>query len=123
MEIIFDSHDYATLRSEAETLGFVNSKDNIITNGTFESGGGWFLNIVGDVYEPVTPPANPDDSWPKPVKRPGYWGRLRLNGQPQEMLSFSPNITQYVWNDELAGWTADGITIAPDWVATIGLIA
>lgn len=122
MEIVFDSHDYATLRNEAETLGFVDDEGNIVTNGTFESGGGWFLNVIGDVYEPILGSVDPENP-PMPVKRDGYWGRLRLNGQPQEIPSFSSNISQYVWSDALAGWTKDGITVAPDWVATIGLIA
>lgn len=110
-EIVFNSGDYATLLSEAKTLGFVDEDDNIITNGTFESGGGWFLNIVGTIYDVETP-------------RLGYWGRLRLNGTPAEMPTFSSAIVQYGYSQEAEGWVdlADG-SPAPDWVATTGVIA
>lgn len=131
-ELVFSAPDYATLLSEAETLGFTTTDENgekhIVTNGTFASGGGWFLNLVGQVYEPVTPPANPDDPWPEPVARPGYWGRLRLNGEPETMPSFSSAITQYAYvageNDAPGGWVnlADGKP-APVWVSDIGVIA
>lgn len=131
MEIIFNSHDYATLLDDAESLGFTqtDSEGNaaIVTNGTFESGGGWFLNIVGDVYEPIVGPIDPDNP-PTPVKREGYWGRLRLNGTPQEMPSFSSAITQYVFQQgdmETPGKWVDAATgaDAPDWVGNIGMIA
>ena len=133
-EIIFNSGDYATLLEEAKTLGFVDAEDNIITNGTFQSGGGWFLNLTGMVYEPVVPPTNPDDPWPAPVPRAGYWGRLRLNGTPDAMPTFSSAIVQYVWDQNIGpvdpvtgmhsgGWTDDGVTVAPEWVGQIGMIA
>jgi hypothetical protein len=122
-EIIFKAPDADYLASEAARLGFAGNEGHIITNGTLESGGGWFLNVVGTVYEPVTPPANPDDPWPAPVARPGYWGRLRLNGQPENMPPFSNDIVQYVWSDDLGGWTSDGTTLAPEWVSNIGVIA
>jgi len=116
-EIIFNSGDYATLLSEAEKLGFTQTDEEgnvtIVTNGTFASGGGWFLNIVGTIYDDQDPP----------VVRAGYWGRLRLNGTPDNMPTFSPAITQYVYSEALGGWTSDGTTLAPDWVATIGVIA
>lgn len=130
-EIIFNSHDYATLLSEAETLGFVSTdaegNKSIITNGTFESGGGWFLNITGDVYEPIVGPIDPDNP-PTPVKREGYCGRLRLNGTPDDMPTFSSAITQYVYaagDMETPGKWVDLATgeEAPVWVTTIGMIA
>ena len=110
-DIVFNSGDYATLLDEATTLGFVDADDNIIVNGTFESGGGWFLNIVGTIYDTQDPP----------VARDGYWGRLRLNGTPQDMPTFSSAITQYVYQD---GWVnaATGEP-APDYVANVGVIA
>lgn len=132
-EIVFNSGDYATLLAEAETLGFTTEDADgnvtIVTNGTFESGGGWFLNIVGTIYEPVTPPANPESPWPAPVARDGWWGRLRINGTPEAMPSFSDQITQYAYvagpdMETPGGWVnlADG-TPAPEWVSTIGVIA
>lgn len=118
MEIVFNSGDYATLQSEAKTLGFVDAEGNIITNGTFETGGGWFLNVVGVIYEPMIDPDTP------PVPRAGYWGRLRLNGTSAEMPTFSSAIVQYGYSQEAEGWVdlADG-SPAPDWVATTGVIA
>lgn len=131
-EIIFSAADYDALLTEAKRLGFTtedaDGNVSIVTNGTFASGGGWFLNVVGTIYEPVTPPANPDDPWPAPVPRDGYWGRLRLNGTPDEMPGFSDAITQYVYAagdmDTPGGWVnaATGAP-APDWVADIGVIA
>lgn len=130
-EIVFNSGDYATLLSEAETLGFVTEdaegNKSIQTNGTFESGGGWFLNVVGTIYEPIVGPIDPENP-PQPVARPGFWGRLRMNGTPAEMPSFSSAIVQYGYvagvDDAPGGWVniADG-SPAPDFVSTVGVIA
>lgn len=126
-EIIFSAPDADYLASEAARLGFASEDGAIITNGTFASGGGWFLNIVGDVYEPIVGPVDPENP-PTPVKRDGYWGRLRLNGTPEELPGFSDAITQYVYvigDMETPGkWmnTATGAD-APEWVSTIGVIA
>lgn len=121
-EIIFNSGDADNLHSEAARLGFMDDDGSIITNGTFASGGGWFLNVVGTVYEPMTPPEDPEGPWPDPVARPGFWGRLRINGTPDEMPAFGEVIIQYVWSEDLGGWSADGETLAPEWVGTIGVM-
>jgi hypothetical protein len=126
-DIIFNSHTYENLLADAERLGFTQTDAEgnvtIITNGSLGGTGGWFLNLVATVYEPVTPPANPEDPWPAPVPREGFWGRLRLNGDTSGVPPFDPSITQYVYNAELGGWTDDGVTVAPDWIGTIGMIA
>ena len=130
-DIVFNSGDYATLLSEAETLGFVTTdtegNNSIIVNGTFESGGGWFLNVVGTIYEPIPTPVDPDNP-PTPVARSGFWGRLRLNGTPDDMPTFSSAITQYVYQQvdiDTQGEWVDAATgsPAPDYVSTIGVIA
>lgn len=121
-EIVFSAPDADFFHAEAARLGFMNEDGGIITNGTFASGGGWFLNVTGDVYEPTLGPIDPENP-PTPVKRDGYWGRLRLNGTPDQMPSFSSEIVQYVWSEDLGGWTADGVTLAPEWVGNIGVIA
>ncbi len=123
MEIVFNSNDYQTLLNEAETLGFVDAEGNIITNGTFETGGGWFLNVVGTIYEPIEGPVDPDNP-PQPVARPGYWGRLRMNGTPETMPTFSSAIVQYAYSEQAEGWVnvADG-TPAPEFIQTVGVIA
>lgn len=115
MDIVFYADDYDTVLAEAIRLGFVDPEDNtqIVTSGSFVSGGGWFLNLTGEIFDESSPPA----------KRPGFWGRLRLKGSPETMPSFSGAITQYVWSDDLEGWTADGLTLAPSWVANISVIA
>jgi hypothetical protein len=126
-EIIFKAPDADYLASEAARLGFADNEGHIITNGTFESGGGWFLNVVGTVYEPIVGPIDPEDP-PTPVARSGYWGRLRLNGTPDNMPSFSSAIVQYVYQagdiDNPGKWV-DAATgdDAPEWVSTIGMIA
>jgi hypothetical protein len=131
MDIVFNSGDYATLLNEADTLGFVSTDaegdKSIIVNGTFESGGGWFLNVVGTIYEPIPTPVDPDNP-PTPVARSGYWGRLRLNGTPDDMPTFSSAITQYVYQQgdvDTQGEWVDAATgnPAPDYVSTIGVIA
>jgi hypothetical protein len=127
MEIVFNSGDYQTLLDEAETLGFLDAEGNIITNGTFETGGGWFLNVVGVIYEPIVGPIDPENP-PQPVARPGYFGRLRLNGTPAEMPSFSSAIVQYAYvagvDDAPGGWVnISDVSPAPDFVSTVGVIA
>lgn len=132
MEIVFNSHTYEALLADAERLGFTfddaEGNPQIIVNGPISTGGSYFLNIVGTIYEPVVPPTNPDNPWPAPVPREGFWGRLRLNGTPETMPSFDPAITRYVYQqgdmDTPGGWVnaADG-TPAPEWVATVGVIA
>jgi hypothetical protein len=130
-DIVFNSGDYATLLDEATTLGFVTTdaegNEVIQTSGTFESGGGWFLNVVGTIYEPIIPPVDPDNP-PVPVPRAGYWGRLRLNGTPDDMPTFSSAITQYVYETgdmKTQGKWVNAATseAAPDYVSTIGVIA
>jgi hypothetical protein len=122
-EIIFSAPDYETLLEEAEILGFINedseSNRTIITNGTFVSGGSWFLNIVGTVYEPVEI-TNPEDI-PEPVARSGYWGRLRINGDAT-LPSFSESIEQYEIDEE-GNWVDQYGDPAPDWLNNIGVIA
>jgi hypothetical protein len=126
LDIIFNSHTYEALLADAERLGFTQTDAEgnvtIITNGSLGGTGGWFLNLVGDVYEPIVGPIDPENP-PTPVKREGYFGRLRLNGDTSGVPPFDPSITQYVYNAELGGWTDDGVTVAPDWVGTIGMIA
>lgn len=132
MEIVFHTDSYETLLADAKRLGFTYTDeqdvDHIIVNGPISTGGSYFLNYVGTIYEPVVPPANPDDPWPTPIARPGVYGRLRLNGTPETMPGFDPAITQYVYQqgdmDTPGGWVnaADG-TPAPEWVPTVGVIA
>lgn len=121
-EIIFSAPDADFLASEAARLGFATQDGKIIVSGAFAGGGGWFLNVVGVVYEPVKGPVDIETPT-APIARPGYWGRLRINGVLEQLPPFSSLIVQYTWSDSLGGWTADGRKLGPVWVGDIGLIA
>ena len=110
-EIVFSAPDADFLASEAARLGFMDDAGNIIIDGTLATGGSWFLNIVGTILDEN---GNPRD---------GYWGRVRINGTPDQMPDFSPLIIRYVWSDTLLGWTVDGATLAPTWIGSIGVMA
>jgi hypothetical protein len=127
MEIVFNSGDYATLLSEAERLGFTQDdaegNPQIIVNGPMTSGGAYFLNVVGVIYEPSVDPETP------PVPRAGYWGRLRANGDTADLPTFGSEIIQYAYVagpdlETPGGWVniADG-SPAPDFIQTVGVIA
>ena len=132
-EIVFSAPDEDFFLSEAARLGFMSPDGKVIITGTFASGGGWFLAIQGTVYEPQPPTPIGEDP-PPPVPRPGYFGRLRINGEPEGFPQFAPEIVQYIWSPDVGpvdpdtglhsgGWTSDGVTLAPDWISTIGMIA
>jgi hypothetical protein len=115
-EIVFSAPDYDTLLADAERLGFtydIEGVTEIKICGASPNGGGWFLNLVGTLYDQADPP----------VARAGYWGRLRLNTGTNTPPPFADTITQYEYDEELGGWTSDGTTVAPEWVSLVGLIA
>lgn len=131
-EIVFNSGDYATLLSEAERLGFTQDdaegNPQIIVNGPMASGGAYFLNVVGVIYEPIVGPVDPENP-PEPVARSGFWGRLRANGDTADLPTFGSEIIQYAYvsgpdPETPGGWVnvADG-SPAPDFVPTVGVIA
>lgn len=128
MDIVFNSSNYETLLADAKKLGFVYQDEakntEIMTCGPITGGGSFFLNIVETVYEPVVTPSDPNAPYPEPVARPGFWGRLRINGKPLKMPSFSSAITQYIFFNQSGKWVnaATG-EVAPDWVGNIGEIA
>lgn len=105
-DIIFAAPTYAALLSEAERLGFVDEDGKFLLAGEMKSGGGWFLNLVGEIQE-----------------APGFWGRLRVNGDEEDLPVFFQDIEQYKWADGLGGWTKDGVNLAPEFVGNIGTIA
>lgn len=128
VELIFQSSDLATLANAAAAMGYYDSKNKTITAaGSIATGGAYFLNIVGTVYQPTG--ATTTDAFgntvPVMAALPGIWGRLRHNGDPAAMPQLPANsgITLYRYSPTLGGWTADGTTLAPDYVATIGVIA
>lgn len=110
-EVVFTADSYESLLADAKRLGFTYADeqgvDHIVVNGPMASGGSYFLNYVGPIEEAS-----------------GVWGRLRANGSPSDLPSFSPSITQFAYVPEAEGWlnVATG-SPAPDFVQTIGLIA
>ena len=86
------------------------------------SGGGYALAIEGVVSIPTGETTTLPDGMEVPVMQtvPGYWGRLRINGEKSDVPIFSSSIVQYVWSEQMAGWTDDGVTLAPAWVGNIG---
>jgi hypothetical protein len=125
MDVVFNAPDMATLQADAARLGFVDDQGNIIVNGPAAGGGGYFLNIVGTIYQPTGDTTTDLYGNPVPVMaaEPGIWGRLRLNGDSADMPSFSSSITQYIYSPAVGGWTSDGVTLAPSWVGDVALIA
>jgi hypothetical protein len=131
VEVIFNAPDLATLIAAATQMGYVSldaqGHPHITATGNIATGGAYFLNMVGTVYQPTG--ATTTDSFgnvvPVMAALPGIWGRLRHNGDPAAMPQLPANsgITLYRYSATLGGWTADGTTLAPAYVANIGVIA
>ena len=128
-EIVFQAADSAAMLTEAKRLGFTQTdargKPQFVVNGELDNGVAYFLNIVGEVYEPVPPgDYGPDNPPPAPVARPGYWARARLNGLVDEMPDFSDAIRRYAYSPKVNRWVdVDTREFAPDWIGDIGVIA
>lgn len=128
-EIVFQAADSAAMLTEAKRLGFTQTdargKPQFVVNGELDNGVAYFLNIVGEVYEPVPPgDYGPDNPPPAPVARPGYWARARVNGIVEEMPEFSETIRRYAYSSKVDRWVdVDTREFAPDWIGDIGVIA
>lgn len=136
IEAVYNVPSYAVMEALAQQLGWwipdENGGGKIQTNGIIHGGvGNYQLNHVGTVY---TPTGNTVDGPLGPVPEmtalPGEWGRLRLNGESNflDLIPAGAPITIYHYYppvDQTPGyWSADGgVTPAPDYVATIGMIA
>jgi hypothetical protein len=127
VDIVYSAPDLSHLVSAAVAMGFYDPVAKaIITNGPIPNGGSWFFNHVGTVYVPTGATTKDEfgNTVPVTAPLPGIWGRLRHNGDPQWLptLPAKSGVTLYRLTD--AGfWSADGVTPAPDYVATIGMIA
>ena len=138
IETVFNAPDLPTLASAATAMGYYDPvAHKITTAGSIAAGGNYFLNIVGVVYQPTGATTTDAFGNTVPVMAPlsGIWGRLRHNGDPAVMPSL-PNgsgITLYRWSptvggvdgngNNIGGWSSDGVTLAPDYIANIGVIA
>jgi len=114
-DIIFCAKDENALLAEAKRLNFIDSNGDIIMSEALANGGAWTLSIVGAITESI-------DNSIDAKYRPGYWGRLRINGSVSQMPEFSSSITQYIWSDKLKAWTSDNKTAAPEWVSFVGVM-
>lgn len=123
-DYVFKSPDLATLVTEAHRLGFADKDGNILVSGPTHDGGGYFINIVGTIYQPTGSLITDSmgNQVPELAPVPGYWGRLRVNGDTKFVPKFDPVITVYIYVADL-GWTNDGVTLAPAYVQDVGLIA
>lgn len=124
VDVVYSVDSYATLVALAEQLGFGDG-ETIFIAGPINSGGSYMFNHVGTVMVPTgNTSEGPLGPQPEMQALPGVWGRLRLNGST-DFLSLIPAeapLTLYRYVDGL-GWTSDGLTPAPDYISTIGLIA
>lgn len=112
-EIVFTAPDIATLVTAATNMGFYDPASKTITAaGSIATGGGYFLNL-GETRRGITVPGVP-----------GIWGRLRHNGDPALLPNLPAGTGITVYHDIPGlGWSADGVTPAPAYVATVGVIA
>lgn len=127
-EIIFNAPDIPSLVTAAVQMGYWDAqKQQVIQNGPIPGGGAWFYNFVGTVYTPTgaTTPDEYGNPMPVMAAQPGVWGRLRHDGDPSYLPQLPANsgITLYTYSPSLDGWTSDGVTLAPTWVADVGIIA
>ena len=137
-EIIINYPNKAALVQLATALGYYDPVGKAITTqGAIATGGSYFFNNVGVVYQPTgnMVPSPMGGQMPEMAPLPGFWARLRHNGDqaildghmsPQIMAQAAAlGVTIYkraTINDQSV-WTADGRTSAPDYIDTIGCIA
>ena len=128
VETVFNAPDLPTLVNAAVAMGYYDPVAKTITTaGKIAAGGAYFLNIVGVVYQPTGATTTDAIGNIVPVMAPlsGIWGRLRHNGDPALMpaLPNGSGITLYRYSSTLGGWSSDGLTLAPAYIANIGVIA
>ena len=134
-ELVINYPSQPVLVQLATALGLYDPiAKQLTTQGAIASGGSYFANIVGQVFQP-TGATQPDQFGnPQPVMAalPGLWLRLRHNGDPAALQAkMGPQVmaqcaqlgvTIFRQYPDL-GWSADGVTPAPAYVANIGVIA
>jgi len=141
IEVVFNAPNMAVLISASTALGFYApaSADGsiparIISTGEPVGGGSWFYNFVGPIYLPNGQTAiDPLGNLQPVLSTDGtLWGRLRMNGDSAPLSQIisacrSYGITIYELIFPQIGypyWSPDGgATHAPDFVASVGLIA
>jgi hypothetical protein len=137
-EIIINYPNKAALVRLATALGYYDPVGKAITTqGAIATGGSYFFNNVGVVYQPTgnMVPSPMGGQMPEMSPLPGFWARLRHNGDqaildghmsPQIMAqaaALGVTIYKRATINGQSVWTADGTTAGPAYLDTIGVIA
>jgi hypothetical protein len=134
-ELIANAPDWATFAKAAQSTGFADAYGLPILEGPVTSGGSWFYNAVGVVYQPTgaTTTDVMGNTVPVMAALPGDWVRVRFNGDMSAQLPGlvaawrAAGITIYQRIIPIDGspsfWSADDVTPAPAYVDSIGDIA
>lgn len=110
IEIVFCAPDEAAFKAEAARLNLPYEKGQPVINGSLP-GGGYIIVIAGTLHDE------------NGAARPGWWGRVRFNADENLMPDLPPDFEQHLCSPSLGGWTADGATLAPEWIGNVALIA
>ena len=143
-EIIINYPSKSALVQLATALGYYDPATKKITEaGQIASGGSAFFN-AGPDHKGFTVEATPavyDNSTMPPtvvtpaVMAPGFWARLRHNGDPAslgakltpQVLAQAATLGVTIYKQmSIAGvmtWTADGVNAAPGYVQNVAVIA
>lgn len=135
VEIIGHAPDWATFAKAAAATRLTDDKGVPISGGVLDAGGSWFWNaVLSGVYQPTgktIKDAFGNDA-PEMARVTGEWARVRINGDfppLSDMMAVwrAMGVTVYellqIGEGDALVWTADGKTPAPDYVATVGVIA
>lgn len=124
-DFILSAPDEATMNAAFQAAGFW-ADSAPLTQGRIPGDPGpnasYFLNIVGT----VTLPTGELDTNGLPILAPvpGWFARLRINGLNPfaGQIAIPTGVTIYAQRPDV-GWSSDGVTPAPDYVASVGCIA
>ena len=121
--------DYAAMQTAYQSLGYWSAEhDAPINQGPLpDNSGDYYLLAVGTVFQPTGTTTLDDggNAIPDMTAVPGYWSSLRINGNNPFGISMSiPDglTVYYLSSGDVPFWTADGVTPAPSYVASIGVL-
>ena len=133
VDLIANAPDWTIFAKAAQSTGFADAKGSPLLDGSITSGGSWFYNAVGMVYQPTGAVQTNDIGGTSPVMvaLPGEWVRVRFNGDVSVQLPIlvaawrASGITIYqkVTLAQSSFWSSDGVTPAPEYVDGIGVIS
>ena len=135
-DFVIEAPDAATFAAAAQAMGFADTQGTIITQGRIPGNpdpmASYFFNLVGVVEQPTGAMTTDGQGNTVPVMAAiaGHWSRLRINGDnpfTRGLIAVPSSLTVYALvtpaDGSAAFWSADGVTPAPAYVATIGVIA